>query len=118
MKTFLTVEQSAELIRKGVPEYKSSQTAPINDGEPIFTLADLFSLLPKEITADTIMCKYDTCPINIRWNEDMRQWFIGYKLVQRPVGVGNDSELIDALFSTLLWAIDNGHVNLESYGED
>lgn len=78
--------------------------------KPIFTLADICALLPKEIVTDTIMCENDTCPISIRWDENCKKWFVGYDLVPRSVGVGVDSELIDALFSTLCWVIDNGHL--------
>lgn len=73
---------------------------------PIFTLADICSLLPKEVVTDTIMCENDVCPISIRWDKNCQKWFVGYDLVPHPVGVGVDSELIDALFSTLCWVIE------------
>lgn len=124
MKTTLTPEQSATLIAKGISADKASYqqcTTPIRNGvrgivrtpaQPIFTLADICELLPKEVVTDTIMCENDVCPISIRWNENSKKWFVGYDLVPRPVGVGVDSELIDALFSTLCWAIDNNHIDL------
>lgn len=128
MKTTLTPEQSATLIAKGISADKASEKGDrvykpvalqngsikrVFDGyAPIFTLADICSLLPKEIVTDTIMCEDDVCPISIRWDENCKKWFVGYNLVPCPVGVGVDSELIDALFSTLCWAIDNGHIDL------
>lgn len=120
MKTTLTPEQSAELIAKGISADKASYdscaievgSAARTPAQPIFTLADVCALLPKEIVTDTIMCDNDICPISIRWDNNCQKWFAGYDLVPRPVGVGVDSELIDALFSTLCWAIDNGHINL------
>lgn len=121
MKTTLTPEQSATLIAKGISADKASERTPdykdINStGKtlerrellPIFTLADVCALLPKEVVTDTIMRENDVCPISIRWDKNCQKWFVGYDLVPRPVGVGVDSELIDALFSTLCWVTKNG----------
>lgn len=124
MKTTLTPQESATLIAKGISENKASYdlcTTPIGNGvrgiiktpaQPIFTLADICSLLPKEIVTDTIMCENDVCPISMRWDKNCQKWFVGYDLVPRPVPVGVGSELIDALCSLLCWAIDNGHIDL------
>lgn len=122
MKKLLSTEQSATLIAKGISADKASgqgeriykpvvlqngKTKRVFDGyEPIFTLADICALLPKEIVTDTIMCEDDVCPISIRWDKNCQKWFVGYDLVPHPVGVGVDSELIDALFSTLCWVIE------------
>ena len=122
MKIALTPEQSAILIAKGMSAEKASRqgeriykTVELQNGsikrvfdgyEPIFTLADVCSLLPKEVVTDTIMCDDDVCPISIRWDKNCQKWFVGYDLVPHPVGVGVDSELIDALFSTLCWVIE------------
>ena len=118
----LSHEQSANLIAKGISADKASAQGEriykpvalqggaikrVFDGyEPIFTLADICSLLPKEIVTDTIMCENDVCPISMRWDKNCQKWFVGYELVPHPVGVGVDSELIDALFSTLCWVIE------------
>lgn len=113
MKQNLTIEQSAELIKRGVSESIVTTWVPIvNDRgftykhAPIFTLADVCALLPKEIVTDTIMCDDDVCPISIRWDTNCQKWFVGYDLIPHPVGVGMDSELIDALFSTSCWVIE------------
>lgn len=118
-KSCLTAEQSATLIAKGISADKASEIKEYDDevskwthrGAPIFTLADVCALLPKEVVTDTIMRENDVCPISIRWDKNCQKWFVGYDLVPHPVGVGVDSELIDALFSTLCWAIDN-HVKV------
>lgn len=128
MKHLLSPSQSATLIAKGIGADKASEQGDkifkpvaLQNGsikrvfdsyEPIFTFADICPLLPKEIVTDTIMCEDDTCPISIRWDKNCQKWFVGYELVPHPVGVGVDSELIDALFSTLCWVIDNGHIDL------
>lgn len=120
MKTTLPPEQSAALIAKGIRPDKASEKkreytslgTPIGYA-PIFTLADLLGLLPKVIITDTIMCENDICLICISWDENCKKWFVGYELIPHPVGVGVDSELIDALFSTLCWAIDNNLVKVK-----
>lgn len=119
MKHLLSPEQSATLIAKGISADKASERTPDykdinNTGKPferrellpIFTLADVYALLPKEIVTDTIMCDDDVCPISIRWDTNCQKWFVGYDLIPHPVGVGVDSELIDALFSTSCWVIE------------
>lgn len=125
MKQTLSAEQSATLIAKGISADKASfdscatavGSAARTPTQPIFTLADICALLPKEIVTDTIMCENDVCPISIRWDKNCQKWFVGYDLVPHPVGVGVDSELIDALFSTLRFAIDNGHIDLTKQTE-
>lgn len=113
MKKLLSAEQSAILIAKGISADKASEIKEYDDevsqwthrGTPIFTLADICALLPKDVVTDTIMCENDVCPISIRWDKNCQKWLVGYDLVPRPVGVV-DSELIDALFSTLCWVIE------------
>lgn len=120
MKHLLSPEQSATLISKGISADKASEIAEYNDevsqwthrGAPIFTLADVCALLPKEIVTDTIMCDDDVCPISMRWDKNCQKWFVGYDLIPHPVGVGVDSELIDALYSLLCWVIDKGYIDL------
>ena len=82
--------------------YEFASLSPI----PAWSLSALLGLLPKEIVTDTIMCDDDVCPISIRWDTNCQKWFVGYDLIPHPVGVGVDSELIDALFSTLCWVIE------------
>ena len=117
MKQALSIQQSAELIKRGVSENRatSSVWCPSENAyiHKIFTLVDLLSLLPTEIITDTRFCKNETCPIIIRWDYTMGIWLVGYELVSLPDGVGKDSEFIDALFSTLLWCIDHNHVKLD-----
>ncbi len=135
MKTTLTPEQSATLIAKGISADKASMvcmnfngTYAYVSGEEaqtvrdcvngqfyaeeflVFSLADIHSLLPREIVTDTIMGENDVCPIAIRWDENCKKWFAGYDLIPRPVPVGVDSELIDALYSLLCWAIENDYL--------
>lgn len=129
MKTTLTIEQSAELINRGVSVNRAHETKvyddPIsqwpNKWYPIFTLADLFSLLPKEIDVDFSNAdgSIDTedCYLCTQWciNCDYvnnHQWSVFYTHGFQVVGDSCAKELIDALYKCLIWAIDNGHVKL------
>lgn len=118
MKTILTIQESAELIKRGVGTNKASGTyvgrwehsseGPFADPdsvEPLFTLADLLSLLPKKID-DTYRLKIQSC--------DWPTWTVCYTDFQSGAkGWHQSMELIDALYKLLLWSIDNNHVKLD-----
>ena len=116
MKTTLTIEQSAELIKRGVSEEKASEYKlnPAFDGlalewkkpSPVFTLADLLSLLPKKITLEPGM---NAC-LNIFMADD-DYCVTSYTLSNNAsiVAIG-PCEPIDSFYRTLLWAIDHNHV--------
>lgn len=133
MKDKLTIEQSQRLIELGVNQSRASATRynisetevycgyareiVVTDGyitdyvsqEPIFTLADILSLLPKEIEAPDYWGEVDTCSLGITTNNDV--WEVSY------YGVDNvfrkAPELIDALYTLLVWAIENDYLNLK-----
>lgn len=116
MKKLLSAEQSATLIAKGISADKASERTPDykdinNTGKPlerrellpIFTLADICELLPKELMIDGV-----TYYLNILC---METWVADY-----INAVGDDyvtgilhstTELIDALYNLLLWCLDN-----------
>lgn len=127
MKTTLTPEQSATLIAKGISADKASEKTPDwndinNTGKPlerrellpIFTLADICSLLPKGVIHNSLSCKLRITS----WYDE--PYFAGY---ENQIGwyiMGNPydapfsaEELIDALYDLLLWAIDHNHVKLD-----
>lgn len=122
----LSVEQSAELIKRGVSAEKASMSSSAmkaGDGvrglvkipsQPIFTLADLFSLLPKGIIYNGLSCKLRITS----WYDE--PYFAGYMNQVGKYIMGNPydapfkaEELIDAIFQLLCWAIDNNHVKLD-----
>lgn len=123
MKTELTIEQSEELIRKGVSGYKASSSVNAiltEDGvkiipeQPIFSLSDLMELLPKEIHTD----EQGTCWLNL--SGENSGWTAGYSYYTEGFGNGEDyfvnvseSELIDTLYQLALWCADNGYLNKE-----
>lgn len=148
MKTTLTIEQSAELIKRGVSADKASKrvTRQVADSrgreieklrlkrwkdcvpyekatminlhvglmrfehKEIFTLADLLSLLPKEIKRDSLDRPY---VLHIIREED--RTIAAYRRDWDSI-TGADkrtSEFIDSLYELLLWAIDHNHVKLD-----
>lgn len=120
MKTMLSVEQSAELIKRGVSEGIVTTRIPKVNGRgfiveysPIFTLTDVCALLPKGVIHNGISCKLRITS----WYDE--PYFAGYEnqvgkyIMGNPYDAPFDAEeLIDALYELLLWAIDNGYIDL------
>lgn len=130
MKTTLTIQESAELIKRGVSADKASmvcmdfngtyayicgeETQTVRDcvngqfyveESRVFTLADLLSLLPKKLDG-TYRLKIQSC--------DWPAWTVCYTDFQSGAkGRHQSMELIDALYKLLLWSIDNSHVKLD-----
>ena len=120
MKQMLSPSQSATLIAKGISADKASEKKReytdigtfIGD-TPIFTLADICSLLPKEIERDTINCGLDIyySPIgSYFWRASYLTY--SYSEIQYVAVEKNEEELIDALYSLLCWVIDKGYIDL------
>lgn len=124
MKDRLTPEQSQRLIELGVDPHTASKShivckepylgAPnrfCNDVKaPIFNLADVISLLPKEMYSAERDIFY-------RLNIEMGKFSssVGYKHYGYPRNFGPTKtapELIDALFELLVWCITNKYVEL------
>ena len=114
MKTQLTAEESAKLIELGVsPERASMCESSVAYGNgargimkspeiPIFTLADILDILPKEIEDYHLSIesfKETHYTTYIRDNYD--DYLIPHK---------DAPELIDALYSLLLWCLEKGYV--------
>lgn len=117
MKTTLTIEQSAELIKRGVsaeratrvPLCATSQDEP-RWSEPIFTLADLLSFPPKVLHKDSLAYHY---VLTIYWDEDIKVWRAIYDAIGDNIaGDCAAPELIDALFALVCSLLDN-HVKLD-----
>lgn len=117
MKTTLTIEQSAELIKRGVDAYKASAIKanrdPVslwtNRGEPMFTLYDLLSLLPKHIPFANAEWY-----LNIQWEISWGKWLVQYLDFDHDDEVVNEEEapeLIDALYMLTLAVIN--HIKLD-----
>lgn len=117
MKTTLTIEQSAELIKRGVSADKASYDScatsvgstvrtPI---QPIFTLTDLLSLLPKHIPFANAEWY-----LNIQWDILDNKWHVQYLDFDHYDEVVKEEEapeLIDALYLLTLAVIN--HVKLD-----
>ena len=127
MKTKLSIEESARLIELGVDAKLASkhtlgvQTPTdfpnvyrmVDGGEPIFTLADLLSILPKDIIADEQ--KSDNhiyvCPLSMRWDVKNMIWEARYEYMEYFTA----PELIDALNQLLIWCMENHYISTEKY---
>lgn len=126
MKTTLTIQESAELIKRGVKRNKASGTyvgrmEHSSEGsfpdpesvEPLFTLDDLLSLLPKTINngnhyLDLSYGFGDWTASYILWDNCDEGTYI-----RDTQGEKTADELVDALYKLLLWAIDHNHVKLD-----
>ncbi len=128
MKTELTIQESGRLIELGVDAKLASYERYEDTGRkhcgielppeirPIFGLTDILSILPKEIG------NYE---LNI--NSTEVEHFVSYILWDsmddctyiRDVLSGDQfyaTELIDALYQLLIWAIEHGYINTENHG--
>lgn len=109
MKTLLTIEQSANLISKGIDAYKASAIIANDDsvsqwtdrGKPIFTLYDLLSIIPQ---ADR-----DLGGIMIDFDVERGKWASTYEFFDY---IAYEDELIDSLYKLILYLFDNSDVNL------
>lgn len=125
MKTILTVEESQRLIDLGV-DPKMASTTCINfngtyayvsgeESETVrdcvngqyyteecmcFSIADILSILPKEIDDSVLGMEYDS---------EFKQWWAGYN----AVSLKSAPELIDALNKLAIWCLENGHLKTE-----
>lgn len=116
MKNLLTVEQSATLRAKGVSADKASEKKPeytdlgtFIGNDPIFTLADLLSLLPKHIPFANAEWY-----LNIQWDISWGKWCVQYLDFDHDDEVVKEEEapeLIDALYLLTLAVIN--HVKLD-----
>lgn len=135
MKTTLTIEQSATLISRGVNPKRATEIF-IDAGEhgrfstpkatsmmlecareakvisPIYNISDLFSLLPTTTGGN----------YRLEISHDGDDWRVAYNLwdyypdvpeLEDSEGGSCAPELVDALYETLLWAIDHNHVKLD-----
>lgn len=116
MKTTLSIQESAELIKRGVSANRAHELKVYDDpvsewthrGCPLFTLADLLSLLPKKLYGE----ETDYCDCELHIHANKLGWSASYMeirgsevVVMKLTSYG--VELIDALFSLVCKLIDN-----------
>ena len=125
MKSLLTAEQSAKLIELGVsPERASKRTFDLKDVNnlskplerrellPIFTLADILDILPKKITfGHRTNCRLKMQPIISSKDRISEVWQACYLHTSLKANAEAE-ELIDALYSLLVWCLEKGYVKL------
>ena len=119
MKTTLTIEQSAELIKRGVSEGIVTTRIPKVNGRgfiveysPIFTLTDLLSLLPNNYPGDELDSGDKRVYLTIT-AVDWNRWMAKYSTVNKVIAARIHDEMIDAVYELLLWTIDHNHVKLD-----
>lgn len=115
MKTILSIEESARLIELGVdPKLASNDKVTYNKNgkpycQPIYSLADLLSILPKEIEQS------DRHPMTVvyYWNSTKKEWISYYDYVENTI-MTSAPELIDALYQLLIWCLTENKINLKT----
>lgn len=121
MKNCLSVEQSAELIKRGVSIDKASVKCPIDAPyrtsgiyiASVFTLADLLSLLPKHIRIEH-RHYYLRMNTFVLTDEENPMWIARYITSNSAITLHErwSEELIDALYKLIISLLDN-HVKLD-----
>lgn len=115
MKQILTIKQSAELIKRGVNANRATEIKLYDDpvsewthrGCLLFTLTDLFSLLPVDIYQE-----HKVYGLAMRFI--FEKWHVEYSRDNLDIlAITHATELIDALYEMLLWWLDNNHVKLD-----
>lgn len=109
MKTTLTIQESAELIKRGVSANRAHEIKVYDDpvsewthkGCPLFTLADLLSLLPQ--------AERDLGGIMIDFDVERGKWASTYEFSDY---MAREDELIDSLYKLILLLLDT-HVKLD-----
>lgn len=111
MKTQLTAEQSAKLIELGVSPGKANGLwLPGTDAIIPFALSDILDILPKEIKRNNYNSyTFSIVADNHYWNVEYRYWRGDYA-ENDTLALFESEELIDALYSLLLWCLEKGYV--------
>lgn len=124
MKDRLNPEESQRLIELGVDPSKASEVKEFDDelsqwthrGNPIFTLADVLSLLPKEIYSEARDITYYLTIETRPFGSSVRYANPGYRKSFGPTK--SFPELIDALFELLCWVLQITPTKSKSYETD
>lgn len=117
MKQALSIEESAELIKRGVSESHATSSIwyPSENAYVyrVFTVVDLLSLMPKAINhghyyLDLSYGFGNWTASYILWDDCDEGTYI-----RDAQGEKTADELVDALYKLLLWCLDNNHVKLD-----
>lgn len=111
MKTQLTAEESAKLIELGVSPGKANGLwLPGTDAIIPFALTDILDILPKKITfGHRTNCRLKMQPIISSKDRISEVWQACYLHTSLKANA-EASELIDALYSLLVWCLEKGYV--------
>ena len=129
IKTTLTVEESDRLIDLGVDPKLASECISamkvcasgrgiirLPESKPIYTLADILSILPKEIEDSNL--DIISTQVDIKNHKKVSGWIATYidshnDLTFTDGLVFQAPELIDALYQLLIWILKNGYLKTE-----
>ncbi len=102
MKTQLATSESAKLIELGVSRSKANGIwlPHVTEVQP-YTLADILDILPKEINCE-----------HLEIGTDDGEWYAEYNNTTLPSSYSFAPELIDALYSLLVWCLEKGYVKV------
>lgn len=115
MKTTLSIEESTRLIELGVDPKLASKRTPgiqiptddpniyykVKEGDTVFTLSDLLSILPKEILlGNRLYC-------NLKIQYIYEEWAVNYS--PHAMSIFRAPELIDSLYQLLIWCLEQGY---------
>ena len=111
-KLLAVVDDEAIEVNRDIVPKDSDFDHSFADDMPIFTLADLLSILPKKITfGHRTNCRLKMQPIISAKDATSEVWQACYLHTSLKANAEAD-ELIDSLYEILLWAIDNGYIDL------
>ena len=115
MKTNLTIKESAKLIELGVDAKLASECVSamkvcasgrgiirLPESNPIFTLTDLLSILPKEIKG-----------YHLEMGATDDEWYAEYDSVRLRGSYAFATELIDGLYQLLIWCLEEKIIKLK-----
>lgn len=91
-------DEVIDVDRKIVTKDSDFDHSYANDN-PIFTLADILDMLPKEINRE-----------HLEIGTDDGEWYAEYNNITLPSSYSFAPELIDALYSLLVWCLEKGYV--------
>ncbi|WP_290146414.1 hypothetical protein [Paramuribaculum intestinale] len=114
MKTQLATSESAKLIELGVSRSKANGIwlPYVTEVQP-FTLIDILDILPKKITfGHRTNCRLKMQPIISSKDRISEVWQACYLHTSLKANA-EAPELIDALYSLLVWCMEEGYVKLD-----
>lgn len=124
MKEKLTAKQSNRLFELGVKTNFASGIEMVEKCDagcrtvPVFTLADLFDLLPKEIKVEVLDVGYEIkvtayLHISLYNGNSLASYHFVFDEKEWSTHHVEGSELVDTLYELVIWCIESGHLKTQ-----